>query len=394
MNGHTIDRGLGENNEYDGEVILIGEEADVIINGGKHKDPIANARTGENVGMVQMGTIKGGNSDNGAGGIHIDDDARVTLNNVNVVKNTSDDDDGGGIAVYDGATLIMNGGSLSDNLIYASEGENIYLDSKGVGVYVEDSTAILTGVEIKNNQFKGVYGYGAAICAMSSTVELHDCVIDGNGLDDPSDDDDDNAASNIVHVFKSTFSAVNTIFINNGSEIVDNPNSGFHYESSLIRSFTYVDITIDNCLIENNNVERIFDVDEDKWGRAVNLRVLRTTIKNNKSTVFTGRLDYGYFESCSFANNEFSEEYYDFYVDRRSSSLTFRDCDMGDSNFSKASPVIFENAGGKQLFASIFGEGSLAMIVAFAALVASIAAIMMNISLKKKTVSAQVEQDK
>jgi hypothetical protein len=340
-----------------------------------------------------MGTIKGGNSDNGAGGIHMQDDSKLTLNNVNIVGNISDDDDGAGIAVYDGATLIMNGGSLSDNLINASEGDNIYLDSKGVGVYVEDSTAILTGVEIKNNQFKGVYGHGAAICAMSSNVELHDCVVDGNGIYDPNNDEDDNAARSIVFVFKSDFSAVNTKFINNGSEIVDNPNSAVHNESALIGTYaTFVDITLDNCIIERNDVESIFDLAGSTWGD-VNLRVLKTMFKNNKSVVFTGRVDSGYFEACTFANNKLSGDYYSFYIDHRD-TLTFRDCDMGDSDFNNKSLAIFEDAEGNQFPASIFGEGSLAMIVAFAALVVSIAAIMMNVSSKKKTAPAQVEQDK
>ena len=38
MNGHTIDRGLGDRNQFDGEVICIDEKADVIINGGKYGD--------------------------------------------------------------------------------------------------------------------------------------------------------------------------------------------------------------------------------------------------------------------------------------------------------------------------------------------------------------------
>ena len=88
-----------------------------------------------------------------------------------------------------------------------------------------------------------------------------------------------------------------------------------------------------------------------------------------------------------------SEEYYSFYIDHRD-TLTFRDCDLGDSDFNAKGLATFENAGGNQLFASIFGEGSLAMIVAFAALVVSIAAIMVNISSKKKTAPARADQDK
>ena len=62
LNGHTIDRDLS-GLELDGEVICVDEKADLIINNG---------------------TIKRGFSDNGAGGIHIKNDANVTLNNENI----------------------------------------------------------------------------------------------------------------------------------------------------------------------------------------------------------------------------------------------------------------------------------------------------------------------
>ena len=98
LRNHTINRGLTEW-EWDGEVIYIDNDADVIIN---------------------EGTITGGWSNNGAGGIHINRGAKVVLNNVNVVGNTVEDDDGSAIAVYDGATLTMNGGSISNNTLYTS----------------------------------------------------------------------------------------------------------------------------------------------------------------------------------------------------------------------------------------------------------------------------------
>jgi hypothetical protein len=62
-----------------------------------------------------MGTITGGFSCNGAGGIHINDDARVTLNNVCLIGNTVEDDKGSAIAIYDDAELTMNGGCMSNN---------------------------------------------------------------------------------------------------------------------------------------------------------------------------------------------------------------------------------------------------------------------------------------
>ena len=94
LNGHTIKRVLPDSIS-DGEVIYIDEDADVIINNG---------------------TITGGKSTNGAGGIHIHD-AKVELNDVHIVGNIADNDDGGGIALYDGAELIMTRGSFTNNSI-------------------------------------------------------------------------------------------------------------------------------------------------------------------------------------------------------------------------------------------------------------------------------------
>ena len=78
LNGHTINRGL-TTWQYNGEVMYIDEKADVIINDG---------------------TITGGWSCNGAGGIHVNN-ANGTLNDVHVDGNHVDDDDGAAIALYD-----------------------------------------------------------------------------------------------------------------------------------------------------------------------------------------------------------------------------------------------------------------------------------------------------
>ena len=115
LNGHTIKRVLPDS-QSDGEVIYIDEDADVIINNG---------------------TITGGKSTNGAGGIHIHD-AHVTLTDVHIVGNVADNDDGGGIALYDDAVLVMNGGSFRDNSIDGVVGNELF-DCYGGAIYIEDS---------------------------------------------------------------------------------------------------------------------------------------------------------------------------------------------------------------------------------------------------------------
>ena len=76
----------------------------------------------------------------------------------------------------------------------------------------------------------------------------------------------------------------------------------------------------------------------------------------------------------------------DFY----STKATFYDCDFGDSTFGVDNPKIVDSdaTDGTRYSASIFGEGSLTMIVAFTALIVSVAAIFVSVSSKKKAVPA------
>lgn len=73
--------------------------------------------------------------------------------------------------------------------------------------------------------------------------------------------------------------------------------------------------------------------------------------------------------------------------------IHFENCDMGDSKYDEWAIdylkfVDCENAPNAnddaRRYGSIFGEGSLAMIVAFAALIASIASIIVNVTARKK----------
>ena len=90
MNGHKIHRHLADS-EADGEVMYIDSYADVTINNG---------------------TITGGRTNNGAGGIHVNG-ARVYLNDVCVVDNKGLlEDYGGGIALYGNSKLVMKGGQV------------------------------------------------------------------------------------------------------------------------------------------------------------------------------------------------------------------------------------------------------------------------------------------
>ena len=182
MNGYTINRGLTKY-QYNGEVMYVESGADVII---------------------ENGTIKGGFSCNGAGGIHLNDGANLTLNNVNVIGNVVEDDDGAAIAVYSGATLIMNGGSISDNVVYPTISSTASTSTGAL--YVDEGFAYLDGVKITNNVSKKYSTKGVAVTALNKGyVELKYCEISGNGY---------------MNEAAKYCTALSTIYINKGSEVV------------------------------------------------------------------------------------------------------------------------------------------------------------------------------
>ena len=185
LNGHTSDRGLTDD-EDDGEVIFINDDADVIINDG---------------------TIKGGFSNSEGGGLYIEGGANVTLNNVNIEENSVRGDDGAGIYMYGGSTLTMNGGYVSRN----------YMDSKYIPfvgsidpygvVYVKDSTAIFNGVTFDGN-YADTYADGLVIYAVGSTVKMNQCTVSNNATKG-------HASEEIIYAKDSSLTITDTDVINN-----------------------------------------------------------------------------------------------------------------------------------------------------------------------------------
>ena len=383
LNGHTIKRVLPDS-QSDGEVIYIDEDADVIINNG---------------------TITGGKSTNGAGGIHIHD-AHVTLNNVHIVGNVADNDDGGGIALYDDAVLVMNGGSFRDNSIDGVVGNELF-DCYGGAIYIEDSTASFNGVEFKNNQNTNDEDYGAAIYANNSKVYLYESTFDGNGVEDKGKNIC--GTTSIVHAEDSDLVMEKVTFVNNGSYYDDDYIGRIYASSNLLSSLIVLDdstftLSGDSKFTNNATVFAISVYDDS------HLYVENTTFENNKSFVMYSRgehYDDSYFKNCTFENNkvpdaenlfkEIDDDWiYTFAVDEE--VLTFIDCKMSDSTYYDRDNMKFTDADAANGAASIFGEGSLALIVAFMALIASIASIIVNVTARKKqtvpvTATEQSEDD-
>ena len=356
LNGHTVNRGLTEN-EYNGEVMYIDEDADVIINNG---------------------TITGGNSDNGAGGIHIDG-AQVTLNNVNIVGNIADGDNGAGIALYDGATLVMNGGSIADNI------NDSMVDTWGAGIYAENSTVILEGVALRNNQFKSAAHSGAAIALNRSNLTMNNCSVIGNGTMD-------NALGTVGSLSTIDCGAYSEADIKNTS-FTGNGIAAAVYSTTRCTALLNVvgPVSLESCTVTGNTVAYLLKATNK------NVSISDSTFTDNNANVYLGYADdYTTFTNCIFNHNTGSSDkgYDSFYFDAKKSGVIFTDCEFGDSTFNDRSSATFVNSSRGKAIGSVFGEGSFAMVISLAALVASIASIGVSVASNKKiAVPAKDEDD-
>ena len=355
LNGHTINRGLTEN-EYNGEVMYIDEDAEVIINDG---------------------TITGGNSDNGAGGIHIDG-ARVTLNNVNIVGNIADGDNGAGIALYDCATLKMNGGSIADNI------NDSMVDAWGAGIYAANSTVILEGVTLRNNQFMSAAHSGAAIALNRSNLTMNDCSVIGNGTMD-------NARGTVGSLSTIDCGAYSEVDIKNTS-FTGNGIAAAVYSTTRYTALLNVvgPVSLESCTVTGNTVAYLLKA------MSKNVSISDSTFTDNNANVYLGYADdYTTFTNCTFNHNTGSSDkgYDSFYFETKKSGVIFTDCEFGDSTFNDRSFATFvESSRGKSV-GSIFGDGSIATIVSLVALMASIAAISVSVASRKKSASAKNDDE-
>ena len=371
MNGHTINRRLGDRNQFDGEVIYIDEKADVIINGGKSGDAIARADDTN----ATFGTITGGNNDGGAGGIYIQDDAKVTLNNVKIMNNVADGDYGAGIAVYDDAKFTMNGGGFINNKnnSYRFDALGIYV--YGGGIYIEDSTASFDNVLFEGNQFTYDSGSGAALYAYDSSVIMSKCKVIGNGKEKEADGTE--AAESIISIKGGNMLIKETDFIGN-STLIDRHDGTSNSVIKADYSFgTTLQLSIDNCTFTQNNVGHIFNIGGQ------NIMVTNSRFTDNKANVlYCDTSDEAIFTNCVFNNNNCATKLgnYTFYVNSVKKALTFIDCDRGNSTYNDLNCVQIKNGG----TSSIFGEGSFPMIIAILSLIASGVAIFLVVYYNKK----------
>lgn len=361
LNGHTIDRGLTDDID-DGEVMFINDDADMIINNG---------------------TIKGGFSNSEGGGLYIEG-AMVTLNNVNITGNTVEDDDGAGIAAYGGTTLIINGGSISDNLVAREDVDTFY----GGAIYIENSTAVLTGVTIKGNAYTHLKLYwlqGAAIHSENSSITMTDCVVRENGLAEYDGVAYGNVRS-IIYADDSQVVIKNTDFIDNGHKNARTEGSG-QYQSAPIPNVMISaidsDLTLTGGNFTGNDMIYLFMLsDTTAFVEGVDFtdNDARSLLSYNDASTPS------VFANCAFGAGTPFRENFKFDIDLRhaESGITFEECTFNGSTISDKNAATFLGGNVSNTAGSIFGEGSLAMIVAILALVASAVSIFLIVDMRKK----------
>jgi hypothetical protein len=233
-------------------------------------------------------------------------------------------------------------------------------------LYVEDATATLNNVTISDNRSGNIDCEGAAIYADNSTVTLNDCVVSGNI----------NAES--AYYAESVIGAENSTLIINNTEFTDNGSVSETTDIDYCSLFDLVGckLTMKGGKITDNHADKIFYLDDTKAD------ITGVTITGNASIILDVDNDSAMvtLTECTLGDNEPVKKEFDVIVDEKG-TLTMSNCDLGDTTFKDKRYVDFGNAVG---VGSIFGEGSLTMIIAILALVASGTSIFLVVYYNKK----------
>lgn len=156
MNGHRFDRDLAWDNDWEsnGELICMESGSTLTINGGPktwtHNVPVYTSTRREpkarEMRNIAGGVLAGGASTNGAGGIHVKSDCKLTLNSVTIAgcraeQRSGTDGYGGGIWLTGGNTNVY----MND-----SEINGCYAYNDGGGIYQSNHNHVR--IELKNSR--------------------------------------------------------------------------------------------------------------------------------------------------------------------------------------------------------------------------------------------------
>lgn len=166
MNGHHIRRNFtAGTSEESGQIFLVCDNAELIVNGGtkttEHKGSLSpdglwiNDENGTH--SLYGGLISGGSNGDGGGGIHIQKNSKVTLNDVTVAGNQSWDSKGaGGIRLqYDDSELVLNNSRICYNLADMGGGGGIRIEGENAKVLITNNSSVDNNKTTRSNSDGG-----------------------------------------------------------------------------------------------------------------------------------------------------------------------------------------------------------------------------------------------
>ena len=165
MNGYKINRGL-TSSKRDGEVIYLDDDSNLTLKGCKaNEENVSNEfefkgwdlNGTTSAKLTGGGLITGGCSSNGAGGIHMKENANLTLDNVIVAGNKARNDDGGGVNMNNtkGSLTLKNGAAIAYNV--ALLGGGVYVASNHCNISLSGGSAIKYNSATESGG--GIYSY-------------------------------------------------------------------------------------------------------------------------------------------------------------------------------------------------------------------------------------------
>ena len=176
--GSIVDNKAGENGggiycRYEGSF----EIRNTVITGNTAKKGGGIYHASENDCKIENCRITGNKADNTGGGIYSSGDDTLWINDTEISRNNAENI-GGGMSV-DSGTVVMAGGSVSDNK--SSDGAGVYNSGKGAGAFNSEGSIDFTGVRISGNTSTDKGGGGLN---NKGIAKLTDCEITGNTADE------------------------------------------------------------------------------------------------------------------------------------------------------------------------------------------------------------------
>jgi hypothetical protein len=234
----------------------------------------------------------------------------------------------------------------------------------------------------ENNQGFERSTHGAAVYVDDGSLLMDGCKVIGNGLTSANDGETRWAAFSIIDALNgSEVTIKNTSFLENGYAQEAYVSHNTLKYTCVINSKTGY-LTMEKCTFADNN--QVYLIESE----ATRLNATDSDFSGNRSFAFYGNCAGGVtsaFTKCKFSYSEPMLDLKDtFFFNISNAGLSFIDCEFGDATFNNKGAAQFVDTDASSGVGSIFGEGSLTMIVALLALVAYGVSICMTIAYNKK----------